>query len=315
MTVEVQRLAADPLLDPLGEPAHRGDGILPVPLLQVPAPERVAEAHGNFGSGQLLRRIRDSHGNDGQPEPPTGAVLRLQRDPRGARAELNQVRLGVAPALGIDLDGAAPVEGVDRRPEHLFVAVRRLGIVLPPIDRYAAQRAQYRTQKEFVEERRATQRPRHPPAAAEDQQRVDQAVGVVGRHDQRTFGEWRPVPVDAVEERGRGSGDAGDQPRYPIQVFSAARRVARRRADSGGRGGPCARPQPLRFADQRFDVGDQCGVAPVVAGRGLRALRVPDVGAFEERAGRRGVEAGRFARGQDVARLGLVRRVLVDECA
>lgn len=62
-------------------------------------------------------------------------------------------------------------------------------------------------------------------------------------------------------------------------------------------------------------MGNQGGGAPGVAGRVLRAPRVPDVGALEQGARRGGVEAGRLTRWEAVPRLGFVNGVFVDECA
>ena len=112
-------------------------------------------------------------------EPPRVLVLELERDPRRAGLDALHARFRVCRAFGIDRDELAGGERVGDSGERLDVLVHLRRVVLPPVDRNDAHRAQEAAEQRVPEERRRREVVNLARHGGTDHERVDEVVRMV----------------------------------------------------------------------------------------------------------------------------------------
>ena len=92
------------------------------------------------------------------------------------------------------------------------------GIILLAIHGQSAQRPQHRAHEYLREERCLGQRSRRPAGAVEDQQRIKQRIGVIGRDQHGTIRQRSTGLFDLVEDAGRPADQARNDGRHECHV-------------------------------------------------------------------------------------------------
>ena len=167
------------------------------------------------------------------------ALADAGRDARRAGLEPRQLGSVVRQPLGEDADRAAAGQHLDQRIErHLVVRGRlaRIGVIRAARDRHRAQRPQHRPQEWAAEQHVLGREAHDAPARHDDQQRVDQRVGVVAREDHRAaLGHvLQAHHLDLAEEHPHHQAEEHAQPRIESQAHE--RGPARTRACSNDTG-------------------------------------------------------------------------------
>jgi hypothetical protein len=132
-----------------------------------------------------------------RPEPPLG----LEQDARRAGLQRLQLRLVVADPLRKDGDDAAAGELLVTAREGLEVPRRVDPFVLPPVDRDHSSEIEDPGQDRDLPQRALAQHARRQPERSEEEERIDQAVDVIGDDDQRRARDAPPADdLDTAEE-------------------------------------------------------------------------------------------------------------------
>ena len=80
-------------------------------------------------------------------------------------------------------------------------------MVLAPVDGESAERPEKQARERLLEERCLRQRTGGPASRTEDEQRIEQAIGVIRRHKHRALWQLRSRPLDTHEDTGGPSHD------------------------------------------------------------------------------------------------------------
>ena len=200
MRVGLQRDHGQPALDGPREPLDRVAVRLSVGIGRFQVDDdRLAEPHQRLAAEGVLFGVVDAGGNDRD-----GVEARAEGDARRARFELLQPRVAVRRPLREDGDRSAAPQHLARAAERLLIRPRH--VVLPPVDGDGIDGPAEPADDRIAEQRRLGQKGDRPRGEAEDEQRIDQAVGMVRGEDHRPGGRdvLQPHHLDAPEKHLRG---------------------------------------------------------------------------------------------------------------
>ena len=212
MFCDVQCHIMQPVGDPLGELAHRVGRIALVRGAQISNGEWLADEREHASAEEALARISQTYGHDLQAEPPVTFDFCAERDARSTRAHGQQGRLGVTLAFRVDLHGITRAQRGDGAAKSVFVAMHLCRVILLSVNRQTAETTQHGTDKALLEERRFGERSGRTSGDAEDDERIEQAVGMVHHDEHRSGGHAATAALNALED----GGGATDQTRDPL---------------------------------------------------------------------------------------------------